>query len=231
METSQNLILGELSSAEFELLRPNLRTIKLPLGLILVHAGDVPERAYFPHSGVISSRITLSNGHAVETRITGREGALGVPLGAGERPSFTSAIVRIAGEASTIEHRNLKTVLEKSTALRVLLTRYDVLQQAMADQSVACNAIHDVKARLACRLLRLRNMSGQTRLTVTQEVLAEMLGIRRNAVSLVAHAMKEARLIRYSRGTLEIIDAEGLQHVACECYNAVTSYRDFLERG
>ncbi len=99
----------------------------------------------------------------------------------------------------------------------------------MADQSVACNAIHGVEARLARRLLRLRNMSGQTRLTVTQEVLAEMLGIRRNAVSLVAHAMQQANLIRYSRGVLEVVDFEGLDRLACECYHIVTAYKDLLE--
>ena len=85
--------------------------------------------------------------------------------------------------------------------------------------------------RLARRLLRLRNLSGQTSLTVTQEVLAEMLGTRRNAVSLAAHAMQDAGLIRYSRGTLEIVDPERLEQLACECYHSVTAYRELLERG
>jgi CRP-like cAMP-binding protein len=226
---SQNLLLTKLPSADFDLLRPNLQTTELFLGSVLVRSGDIPKRAYFPRSGIIASCVTLSDGHVVEVRITGRDGVLGASLGAGERPSFTSAVVRLAGEASSIDYRSLQTAFDRSAALRIELARYDALQQAMADQSVACNAIHGVESRLARRLVRLHDTSGQTRFTVTQEVLAEMLGIRRNAVSLVAHAMQQADLIRYSRGVLEIVDFEGLRRLACECRHTVKAYRDFLK--
>jgi CRP-like cAMP-binding protein len=99
----------------------------------------------------------------------------------------------------------------------------------MADQSVACNAAHAVEARLTRRLMRLCRVSEQTKFTVTQEVLAEMLGIRRNAVSLVAHAMQEANIIRYSRGLLEIVDFDRLHRLSCECYGTMTAYRNDLE--
>jgi len=99
----------------------------------------------------------------------------------------------------------------------------------MADQSIACNAVHDAEARLARRLLRLRRMSGDSRLAVTQEVLAEMLGLKRNAVSYVAHAMQETNVIRYSRGMLEIVDVEALRRLSCECYDTVTAYRDVVD--
>ena len=228
-QQSQNLLLAALPPADFESLRPNLHKISLPLGLVLVRNGELPSRAYFPHSGVIASSITLDDGDVVEARITGRDGALGAATGAGERPFFTSAVVRLAGEASTIDYRNLEAALDRSAALRALLARDEAVQQAMADQSVACNATHPVGARLARRLLRIRNMSGQHRFTLTQEVLAEMLGIRRNAVSHVAHEMQRENLILYSRRVLEIVDAEGLSRLACECYHSVTAYRDRLE--
>jgi CRP-like cAMP-binding protein len=227
--TSRNSILAELPPDDFELLRPNLQTIELPLGSILIRAGDPVKRAYFPHNGVIASCVTLSDGRVVEARITGCDGALGTALGAGTRPSFTSAVGRLEGEASAIDCRNLQIAIEGSVALRASLARYEALQHAMADQSVACNGTHLVEARLARRLLRLQNLSGQTRFALTQDVLAEMLGSHRNAVSYVAKAMRDANLIGYSRGALEILDREGLVSLACECYHVVTAYKDLLE--
>jgi CRP-like cAMP-binding protein len=224
-QQSQNLLLAALSPADFELLRPSLQTIDMPRGLVLVRSGDIPKRAYFPNSGVIASCLTLNDGNVVEARITGREGAVGAAIGAGERASFTSAVVRLEGASSTIDYQSLEAALDRSAAFRVLVARHEALQQAMADQSVACNAVHSAEARLARRLMRLRTMSDDAKFTVTQEVLAEMLGIRRNSVSHVAHAMQAANIIRYSRGRLEIVDYDALQRLSCECYDTVAAYR------
>lgn len=228
-QQSPNMILAALPLADFELLRPNLQTIDMPRGLVLVRSGEIPDRAYFPHSGVIASYVTLSDGSVIETRITSSKGALGAATGAGERPSFTSAVVRLDGMSSTIDYRSLYACIDQSAALRALLAKHEAFQQAMADQSIACNAVHDAEARLARRLLRLRRMSGDSRLAVTQEVLAEMLGLKRNAVSYVAHAMQETNVIRYSRGMLEIVDVEALRRLSCECYDTVTAYRDVVD--
>ena len=228
-QQSQNLLLTSLPAADFDLLRSNLQTIDMPRGLLLVRSGDIPKKAYFPKSGVIASCVTLGDGSFIEVRITGREGALGATIGGGERPSFTSALVRLEGQTYTIDYPCLERAISRSAALRAVLARHEAVQQAMSDQSVACNVAHVTEARLARRLLRLYAMSGQTSFVATQEVLAEMLGIRRNAVSLVAHAMQEANLIRYSRGRLEIVDLDGLQRRACECYGAVTAFRDKVE--
>lgn len=225
---SQNMILAALPFADFELLRPNLQRIDMPRGLVLVRSGDIPKMAYFPQSGVIASCATLTDGSVIETRITGREGALGAAMGAGERASFTSAVVRIGGMSSTIDYRSLYAGIDRSAALRALLAAHEAFQQATADQSVACNAVHDTKARLARRLLRLRKMSNDTKLTLTQEVLAEMLGVKRNSVSFEAHAMQQANVIRYSRGLLEIIDLEALHRLSCECYDTVSAYRTIV---
>src|ERR1700689_851222 len=172
-QQSPNMILAALPFADFELLRPNLQTIDMPRGLVLVRSGEIPNRAYFPHGGVIASCVTLSDGSVVESRITGREGALGATIGAGERPSFTSAVVRLGGMASSIDYRSLYAGIDRSTALRAQLAKHEAFQQAMADQSVACNAAHDAEARLARRLLRLHKLSDAPKLPATQEVLAE----------------------------------------------------------
>jgi CRP-like cAMP-binding protein len=228
-QQSENLILAALPPADFELLRPNLRTVDLPLGFTLFKEGEIPERAYFLRSGVVASTVLLKSGQVVEVRIAGREGAVGAIAGSGQYPSFTSAVVRIRGVASSIDYPCLDIAVSQSVALRGALAKYTASQQAMADQSVACNAVHDVDARLARRLMRLCTMSGQTQFTVTQEVLAEMLGVRRNSVSMVAHTMLEANVIRYARGLVEIVDVDRLHRLSCECYDTVITYRKIVE--
>ncbi len=110
----------------------------------------------------------------------------------------------------------------------MLLIRHEQVILAQAQQSAACNAIHKVEARLARWLLRTRDLAGTDLLLLTQEYLAEMLGVRRSSVSLVAHTLQEAGLIRYSRGNIKINDLEGLREVACECYQTVKSHHDRL---
>jgi CRP-like cAMP-binding protein len=149
---SRNLLLAALPSDDFELLRPNLRRIDLAQGTVLIRSGEVPKRAYFPISGVIASCVTLSDGRLVEARIVGREGTLGAAKGAGERASFTSAVVRLEGNVSSIDYGSLETFMDRSPAFRALLARHDAPQSAMADQSVACNAAHSAEQRLARRL-------------------------------------------------------------------------------
>ena len=106
-QQSQNLLLAELPSADFDLLRPSLHTIDMPVGLIFVRSGEIPRKAYFPHSGGIASCVSLTDGDVVEVRMTGREGAVGAAIGAGARASFTSAVVRFAGKASAIDQSDL----------------------------------------------------------------------------------------------------------------------------
>jgi CRP-like cAMP-binding protein len=229
-QQSQNLLLANLPSADFEWLRPYLRTIDMPRAATLVRSGEIARIAFFPHSGVISSILSLRDGNTVEVRMTGRDGALGATSGAAERAWFTSAVVRIEGTSSIIDLSELQVVIDRSPALRAALARSEAVQQAISDQSIACNATHDVEARLARRLMRLYETFGETKFEVTQEDLAEMLGIRSNAVSLVAHAMKQAGIIRYSRGLLEIADVNALHAQSCECHDAVTAYQHACER-
>jgi CRP-like cAMP-binding protein len=214
---SRNLFLEKLAVQDFELLRPHLRLREMVRGATLYRAGEIPNAIYFPHGGVVSSTVALRDGGVIDVRLTGREGALGASGRASGRISFTSAIVRLDGMCSTIEHSRFRDALERSPALAAAWDHHEVLQQAMTDQAIACNAMHNVEARLARRLIGLCRTFGSTRFSVTQEVLAEMLGIRRNAVSLVAQALQKAGIITYSRGNIEIVDLAGLQSHSCEC--------------
>jgi CRP-like cAMP-binding protein len=225
---SPNLLLAGLSPPDFGLLLPHLKTVDLAAGATLVRAGEILRKAYFPHSGVIATTVALIDGRNVEVRIAGREEMVGGSL-AGHRKSFATVVARLAGRSSAVDQVALQTVLDRSSALRALLDGHQAVQQAMSDQSVARNAVHGLPARLARRLLRLFKITGETSFMVTQEDMAEMMGVRRNAVSAAAHSMLEAGIIRYVRGKMELVDVDGLRRLSCECYDAVRSFRDFVE--
>jgi CRP-like cAMP-binding protein len=138
------------------------------------------------------------------------------------------AIVLFPGAASVIDLDDFRIVAAQRPALRSLLIRHGEVQLAQAQQTAACNAAHSVEARLSRWLLRARDLHDGRTLPLTQEVLAQMIGVRRNAISIVAHALQEAGIIRYSRGRIEIIDADALQETSCECYAAIRARQQHL---
>jgi CRP-like cAMP-binding protein len=146
--------------------------------------------------------------------------------------SLTDAIVQLPGTASTLEVGRLRAVANESIAFRTLLIRHEQALFAQAQQSAACNASHSAESRLARWLLRMHDLSEAKTLPLTQDFVAEMIGVRRNAESLIAHALQAAGLIKYSRGHIKIKNLEGLNDLACECYAAVkTQHRRLLNEG
>jgi CRP-like cAMP-binding protein len=135
--------------------------------------------------------------------------------------SLTDAIVQLPGTASTLEVERLRIVANQSIAFRTMLVRHDQVLFAQAQQSAACNASHPAESRLARWLLRMHDLAEAEELALTQEFLAQMIGVERNSVSLIAHRMQAAGLIKYNRGHIKITDIDGLKDVACECYEAV----------
>ena len=142
--------------------------------------------------------------------------------------SLTDAVVRLPGTASILDVARFRAVAERSITLRTLLARHQQALFAQAQQSVACNASHSVEARLSRWLLHARDRTGSESLLLTQEILAQMIGVQRNAVSIVAHALQKAGVLRYSRGHLEITDVEMLRETSCECYQTVKAQHDRL---
>src|SRR5450432_1919509 len=153
--------------------------------------------------------------------VLGAFGALGKPI------ALMNAIVLMPGSASAIEMNRLREAAQQSLALRESLERHGQALFVQAQQSAGCNALHNVEARLARWLLRIRDLCGDDQFKLTQELMAQMIGARRNSVSMVANALQRKNFIRYSRGNVEIIDLDGLQRTACECYAAV---RDQFQR-
>jgi CRP-like cAMP-binding protein len=225
---SRNHLLAALPSADFELLRPHLQTIDLAQEAVLVAAGDRLTQAIFPHSGVISLVVGLSAGETVEVAMIGRDSVFGGAAALDGGVSLTDAVVQQPGTASTLDIGRLRTVANQSTAFRTRLIRHEQALFAQAQQSAACNASHSAESRLARWLLRMHDLAEVEDLPLTQDFLAQMIGVKRNSVSLVAHILQAAGLIKYSRGHIKIVNIEGLRDISCECYAAVNAQHDRL---
>jgi CRP-like cAMP-binding protein len=226
---SHNQLLATLSVADFELMRPHLRAVELTRGDLLAEAGHRIARAYFPYGGVISLVVSLAAGELIEAAMIGRDSMFGASAAlAGAGVSLNSAIVRMSGAASMLDVEHLRHLAERSAPLRATLIRHEQALFAQAQQSAACNARHAVEARLSRCLLRMRDLSGGDTLPITQESLSQMLGVGRNSVSIAAHALRQAGLIGYRRGHIEIVDLEAMTESACECYGTVKAHCEML---
>jgi CRP-like cAMP-binding protein len=225
-----NHLLQNLPVAEFELLRPHLATVELAKETVLFETGAPIGEIYLPHSGMVSMIVGFAEGETVEVAKIGRDSVVGGTAVLHDGPSLVDAVVIVPGIASVLAADRLQAVMEASSELRHLLVRHQQALSVQAQQAATCHASHAVEARLARWLLHAHQLCGGAPLPLTQECLAQLLGVRRNAVSIVAHAFQEAGLIRYSRGNIEIIDLEGLRKTACECYATVKTQCDRLLR-
>jgi CRP-like cAMP-binding protein len=228
MSHSHNLFLDSLSPSDRGLIPSRLRVIELPQGTVLFEVGNEIKKVYFPHGGVVSLVVPLASGEMIESAMIGRDGLVGGAFAFGTRASLFKAIVQIAGNASVLDAERLANAAEKSATLRAALFRQEQIILAQAQQSAACNATHSVEARLSRWLLRSRDLQGTDDLDLTQEFLSQMLGVRRTSVSVVAHTLQQAGLIKYARGHIRILDLAGLQTAACECYESVKAQTDRL---
>jgi CRP-like cAMP-binding protein len=225
---SPNRLLASLSASDFALLRPHLQAAELVQEVIVAAAGDPLTHAFFPHSGIISLVVNLSGGQMVEVASIGHDSLFGVSAALDGNISLTDAIVQLPGSASMIDVAQLQAVVGQSAAFRTALIRHAQALFVQAQQTAACNALHGVEARLARWLLRMRDLTGSDKLALTQDFVAQMIGVQRNSVSGVAHALQQAGIIRYNRGQIEITNPEGLKQASCECYEAVKAQHDRL---
>ena len=225
-----NGFLSALSAEDFELIRPHLRTVDLVQETVLVEVGERLKRAYLPHQGVISLIVKLAKGEHVQIAMIGRDSIFGAFSALGDSLALNSAVVLVAGAASTLELDRLREATDRSASLRALLARHGLAAYAQIQQTAGCNAAHTVESRLARCLLQTHDLSGGRELVLTQESLAQMIGARRNSVSLVANTLQQANFIHYSRGHIEITNLEGLRETACECYATVKAQYERLLR-
>jgi CRP-like cAMP-binding protein len=225
---NSNAILASLSAGDAASLQPHLKPAYFESKYILFSIGDCIEKVYFPAGAVVSLVVGLSSGETVEGAMVGKDGVVGAAAALDSKIALTQAIVQLPGNAFVCDAQTFKGVAMQSERLLGLLFRHEQAVYAQAQQSTACMATHDVQTRLCRWLLRARDLSGSDTLNFTQEFLAEMLGVRRTSVTIDAHALQNAGLIKYSRGKIHIINVEGLLEGACECYQAVKSHYEKL---
>jgi len=217
----QNLLLAALSPEDQALLTPHLAQVELERGRLLYDPGDRIDTVYFPHDGVISLMTLMENGAAIESATIGREGALGLAAAMSPRASLLRAIVQTPTRASRIGAGQLHDAWEKSPRIRELVDRHGEALFGHAIQSVACNALHSVEARFCRWLLTCHDRISTDTIALTQEFLADMLGVQRTTVTAVARALQEKGAIRYRRGVVDIIDRSVIEQLSCECYGVI----------
>ena len=220
---SPNGFLSSLTADDFELVRPHLRTADLTQDLVLIEVDETLKRAYLPHKGVISLVVKLARGEHVQIAMVGRDSIFGALSALGDTTALNSAVVLVPGVASTIDVDLLRAAADQSASFRATLARHAQAVYAQIQQTAGCNASHTVESRLARCLLQTRDLAGSDKLVLTQESMAQMIGARRNSVSLVANTLQQANFIHYSRGHIEIVNLDGLIKTSCECYATVKS--------
>jgi CRP-like cAMP-binding protein len=223
-----NRFLAALPPHDFALLTPHLRTVTLERDMILHDAGDEIERVYFPHSGMVSLVAVMRSGATVETATIGRAGVIGASSGLGAKQSVGRAIVQLPSTAAWLSASQFHAAASGSQAIRDLIVHYSDLLLAQVQQSVACNLLHTMEARLCRWLLQAHDCMDGTAIPLTQEFLGQMLGVRRTTVTLGAQLLQSAGLIRYRRGHIHILDRPALEKLSCECYATVRGYTDKL---
>ena len=213
-----NRLLAALPCELFELMQHDFKQICLSQGQAIYEPGEQIDQIYFPQSGMISLLVVAKDGAAIETATIGREGAVGLHSVTGKRVSFTRATIQIPGKFSIIRANAFAQSAQNHAPVRDLIARYTEVLWAEAQQIAACNAIHDGPARLCRWLLQTADRIGSDYLPLTQELISQMLGVRRTTVTLLAQSLQRRGVIKYARGHIQILDRKHLEHCACECY-------------
>jgi CRP-like cAMP-binding protein len=227
-----NRLLDSLSAHDRRILAPDLRPLTLNRGEILLEPGEDVLQVYFPGQGTIAALVlNLRDGKSAEAAMIGMEGALGGIISNGDKPAFAHGVAEIAGPAHKLSTDALEDAKQRSPSLRDHFARYADCLLAQVLQSVACNAVHDFDARLARWLLATQDRCGRNELKVTQDFIAEMLGVRRPYASRIAGQLEEKGSIRRGRGTITIVDRSKLEHQACECYSYLRRHFETLLPG
>lgn len=227
----RNWLLAEIEPAVLAQFSDRMRRLTLPRGEVLQHQGDAIERVYFPEGVLIGLISAMPAGDAVQTAMVGWDGALGVFEACGSRQSAFRAEVQVAGSAWCMTAEDYRALFEASAALREAVHKYVEILLTEARQFVACNALHGVEARLCRSVLEALERSRDGRvLPITQETLAEMLGVQRTTVSAVVAHLQSAGAVRSSRGQLEVLDTEALERAACCCRETIQMARAEIYR-
>ena len=226
----QNHLLAALPPSDFDRLQAGLKLVSLPLGDVLYESGSQLRYVYFPTNAIVSLLYLMADGASAEIAVVGNEGIIGVSLFMGGETTPSRAVVQSAGHAYQLPGNSLKEEFNHGSAMQHLLLRYTQALITQMAQTAVCNRHHSLDQQL-CRwlLLSLDRLSGKD-LIMTQELIANMLGVRREGVTEAAGNLQAAGLIKYSRGHITVLDQLGLKTHVCECYDVVKKEFDRLFR-
>lgn len=224
----QNHLLAALPPDELECLLPNLELVPLPLGEVLYESGNQLRHVYFPTDSIVSLLYVLTNGSSAEIAVVGNEGLIGVALFMGGETMPNRAVVQSGGHAYRLRGQLLKQEFNRVAEMQHLLLRYTQALLTQMAQTAVCNRHHSVDQQLCRWLLLSLDRLPSNELRMTHELIANMLGVRREGVTEAAGKLQCAGLIHYSRGCITICDRPGLEARACECYRVVKKEFDRL---
>jgi len=225
----QNHLLGSLVLAEFERLRPYMEAVNLEVGDIIYESGARQEFVYFPTTAVIGLLYMMEDGELAEIASIGNEGIVGISWFLGGHSAVNSAVVQRAGGTYRLRGRYLKEEFDRVGSLFRLLLRYTQALITQMTQIAICHRYHSVEQQLCRWLLQNIDRSSSDKMSMTQQLIANSLGLRRERITEVASKLQEQSLIRYSRGSLTILDRTGLERKVCECYWVIRQEFDHMQ--
>jgi len=218
---TQNDLLAALSTAELKRLRPHLELVPMPLGHVLYESGRLLDHVYFPTTAIISLLYVMEDGASTEIAVVGYEGLVGISLFMGGDTTPSRAVVQSAGDAYRLPARFLHQEFNRGGTLQHLLLRYTQALITQMTQTAVCNRHHSVDQQLCRWLLLSLDRLSSDELTMTQELIANMLGVRREGVTEAAGKLQDAGVIQYKRGHIKVLDRPKLETMSCECYAVV----------
>jgi CRP-like cAMP-binding protein len=224
----QNRLLATLTEEVRERIYPHLEPVRLSLGQVLYESGDALQHVYFPTDSIVSLLYVMENGASAEISVVGNDGVVGVSLFMGGQSTTSRAVVQSAGSAFRFSARRLRAEFDRHGEFLVLMLRYTQALITQMSQTAVCNRHHSIDQQL-CRwlLLSLDRLQGND-LRMTQELIANMLGVRREGVTEAAGHLQKAGAIHYHRGQITVLDRSHLERVTCECYAVVRAETDRL---
>jgi CRP-like cAMP-binding protein len=223
-----NRLLAMLPQDEYERLLPHLEHVSFALGEVIYESGGQQSYIYFPTTAIISLLYMMQNGSSAEMGVAGNEGLVGIALFMGGDTVPNRAVVQSAGEALRMKTKVLQDEFARGGTFQRLLLRYTQALMTQMSQTAVCNRLHSVEQQLCRWLLLSRDRLNSDELVMTQELIANMLGVRREGVTVAAQRLQETGLIRYVRGHIKILDQRGLEATVCECYRVVKDEYDRL---
>ena len=225
---TQNDLLAALSAAELKRLRPHLELVEMPLGEVVYESGRHIDHVYFPTTSIVSLLYVLENGASAEIAVVGHEGVVGISIFMGGETTPSRAVVQSAGHAYRLPAQMMRAEFTRGGGMQHLMLRYTQSLITQMAQTAVCNRHHSVDQQLCRWLLLSLDRLSVPEITMTQELIANMLGVRREGVTEAAGKLQKAGVISYRRGRIKVLDRPKLEAMACECYEVVRAETERL---